>query len=247
MLVGACLLELLVSRSLLLLGSDGTGTGALLRLGHRDDLLERVLGHVLKLRARRVALSHLLGTCLLWEEEELGHVKLQALYVGLEALRAAISAAVVNGNANGLCVLLWDLRLLELVKGEALAKAKLHVVTLCWRVHNRPQQAGSRPREHLGCLGLARVGSTLLASSLVQPGAHEHTVLASGLASIDLAKMHIGDDVVSSVTHGCNPPSAATLPLISVPRLNPESSNGSTRTGGDKHIYQLSCHVMPHT
>ena len=111
MLVGAGLLQLLVSGRLLLLSGDGTGASALLRLGHRDDFLESVLRHVLKLGAWGVALSHLLGTGLLREEQQLGHVELQALDVGLEALCASIPAAVVDGNADGLRVLLGDLGL----------------------------------------------------------------------------------------------------------------------------------------
>ena len=111
MLVGAGLLQLLVSGRLLLLGGDGTRASALLRLRHRDDFLESVLRHVLKLGAWGVALSHLLSTGLLREEQQLGHVELQALHVGLEALRASIPAAVVDGNADGLRVLLGDLGL----------------------------------------------------------------------------------------------------------------------------------------
>ena len=111
MFVGAGLLQLLVGGRLLLLSSDGTRTSALLRLRHRDDFLESVLRHVLKLGAWGVALSHLLSTGLLREEQQLGHVELQALHVGLEALRASIPAAVVDGNADGLRVLLGDLGL----------------------------------------------------------------------------------------------------------------------------------------
>ena len=44
---------------------------------------------------------------------------------------------------------------LELVKGKAPPIPLLHVVSHCLAMHNRPQGAGNRPREHLGCLGSA--------------------------------------------------------------------------------------------
>mmetsp|Transcript_60876 Transcript_60876/g.113848 ORF Transcript_60876/g.113848 Transcript_60876/m.113848 type:complete len:207 (+) Transcript_60876:100-720(+) len=202
MLVGASLLQLLVGRRLLFLRCNGTDFDRGVWLGDGDDLLQRVLRHVLQLGSRSVTLPDLLRSSLFGEEHKLGHIQLQTLDICLQALRATISSTMVNGNANGLGELLWDLGLLQFIQREALAQAKLHVVALCGRMHHWSQQASHRAREGLGCLGLAGVGSALLAAGLIQPCAHEHPVLAPCLAAIDLSEVHIGDNVVATVTHG---------------------------------------------
>merc|ERR1719240_2040710 len=90
-------------------------------------LLRRVLRHVLRLGPRRVALLRL---ALAGKNHELALVQLQARNVLLEALRAAVLAAVVHGHADGLRELLRDARLLQLIEGEALSEAHLGVVAL---------------------------------------------------------------------------------------------------------------------
>ena len=104
---------------------------------------------------------------------------------------------MVHSNADGLCKLSRNLGFFELIQSEALPQSKLHVVALCWGMHQRTQQSSSWPREDLCCLILASSCSALLAACLVQPGSHEHSVLATALAAIDLSEVHIGDDVVA--------------------------------------------------
>merc|ERR1719240_1005659 len=111
----------------LLLRRDGAGLLLERHLRQRDDLLRRVLRHVLRLGPRRVALLRL---ALAGKNHKLALVQLQARNVLLEALRAAVLAAVVHGHADGLRELLRDARLLQLIEGEALSEAHLGVVAL---------------------------------------------------------------------------------------------------------------------
>ena len=146
-----------------------------------------------------------LCTRLLREQQQLGHVELQSLHIGLQALSTSVATTMVYGNANGLGKLPWNLGLLQLIQGETFAQSNLHVVALRWRMHQRTKQSSRRTWKDLGRLLLASVGATLLAAGLVQPGAHENPVLPTSLASVDLPEVHIGDDVVASVTHGNRP------------------------------------------
>ena len=191
------LLQLFIDGFILLLRCDCPRLDTLLHLWHWNDVLQRVLGNVLQLRSRSVALPHTLCAGSLWEEHELGHVKLQPLDICLQALSASVSAAMVHCNPNGLCKFSRDLGFLQLVQSEALAQSKLHVVALGWRVHQRTQQPSGRAWEDLCCLFFPCVGSSLLSACLVQPGPHEHAVLAATLAAIDLSEVHIGNDVVT--------------------------------------------------
>merc|ERR1740120_554262 len=201
LLVRPRLLQLLVRTALLLRRRDGARLDPEGRALHGDDLLERVLRDVLELRLGRVALLHTLLAGLLREDEELRLVELQAVHVRLQALGAAVAAAVVHGDADRRRELRRDLRLLQLLQREALAEAQLHVVALRGRVHHGSQQPRGGPWGQARGLGLAVLAAALLAGGLVEPSPHHHAVHAAVHHAVDLAEVHIGDDMVARTCH----------------------------------------------
>merc|ERR1719163_735348 len=118
----------------LLLGRDGPSLLLQRRLRQRDDLLERVLRDVLRLRPRSVTLLRL---ALPGKDHELALVELQAGDVLLETLRASVLAAVVHRNPDSLRELLRNTRLLELIESEPLPETNLGVVALGRAAHSR--------------------------------------------------------------------------------------------------------------
>merc|ERR1719171_2207216 len=198
LLVRAGLFQRLVRGLLLLRAGDGARLDAQLRLRDGDDLLQGVLRHVLQLRTRGVALLHALRARALWEDLQLGHVQLQPLHILLQALRAAVLAAVVHGDADREREPLGDLGLLELREREALAQAQLHVVPLRWGVHDRPQESPDRAGRDGGRLLLPREAAALLPARLVEPGPEAELLLPLVAA---LLEVDVGDDVVSLLRH----------------------------------------------
>merc|ERR1719359_1763309 len=138
-------------------------------LWERDDLLQRVLRHVLRLRTRRVALLRLV---LPRQHHQLALVQLQASDVLLQALGAAVLAAVVHADADRASELLGDPSLLELIQREPAAQADLRVVALRHAVDRRAQLPSSRARRDLRRLLLARRAAALLTAGLVEPSAN---------------------------------------------------------------------------
>ena len=215
----SCLLQFLVSGFRLLLFCDGSRLDALLWFWHWNNLLQGVLRHILQLRTRGVTLFHALCARLLGEQQQLGHVKFQSFHIGLETLGTSVASAMVHCDANGLGKFPGDVCFFQLIQSETFAQSHLHVVALCWRVHQWTKQSSRWTRKDLGCLFFASVCSTLLAASLVQPGSHENPVVATGLATIDLSEVHIGNDIVASVPHGDLLFSKLNLPLCFEPSM----------------------------
>merc|ERR1711871_769151 len=96
LLHGACLAQDLEHACLFLCSCDRTSLHTDLWLGYRDDLLQRVLCHILQLGLRCVAFLHTFLAGLLREDEKLRLVELQPLHISLQALCTAVSAAVVH-------------------------------------------------------------------------------------------------------------------------------------------------------
>ena len=128
-LVAAGILQHLVCGVLLVLlvAGDGARLDEEARPLDRDDLLQSVLRNVLELRLRGVALLHALLAGLGREDEELRLVELEAVHVGLEALLAAVPAAVVHGDADGRRQLDGDLGLRGLLRAFSSGRSALRV------------------------------------------------------------------------------------------------------------------------
>jgi hypothetical protein len=114
-------------------------------------------------------------------------VVLEARDVRVEALLALVRPAVVNGDADRLGDGGGHARGLELLQGEAAARADLGVVA-----HRLAADGGAERLDRAGGdgrrLGLARIAPALLARGLVEPGADAQVPL--------LAVVHVREDVV---------------------------------------------------
>merc|ERR1719452_355971 len=92
-----------------------------------------------KLLSSGISLAWLLGVQ--GEQDQLGLVLLQALGVQLEGLHALVPAAVINGDSDGLRVLLAQPSSLQLLEGEAPASPLLEVVLVGGAADHGPQLA----------------------------------------------------------------------------------------------------------
>merc|ERR1719401_475510 len=80
-------------------------------------------------------------------------------------------------------------------------------------MHHRSEQARRGPWRQLRCLRLAGRRTALLAARLVEPCLHHHPVEAPMLHAIDLAEVHVREDIVASCRHLADlaSPSASSL------------------------------------
>jgi hypothetical protein len=106
-------------------------------------------------------------------------------------LLRSILAPVVDGNTNAEGLAAVDLRLLQLLKSEALASALLRVIPNGLAVNNGPHQSRDRAREHALRLGEAVLPPPVLAGSLVEPS--PNPTLVSRLVMPVLVEMGVGD------------------------------------------------------
>merc|ERR1719152_893840 len=130
--------ERMLRAECLLVGRDRASLLLERRLRQRDDLRVRVLRDILRLGPRGVSLLRLV---LAGKNHELGLVQLQARNVLLHTLRAAVPAAEIHRDPDGLRELLRNFGRLKLLQGEALAKAHLGVVALRLAADGRTQAA----------------------------------------------------------------------------------------------------------
>merc|ERR1719201_182025 len=116
LLVSASFLQGLVRRRLLLGVSYLASLDAEGFLWDGDDLLEGILGNVLQLGPWRVTLLDALLARLLWEDQQLRLVQLEAVNILLEALGAPVASSVVHRDANSGGKLWSNLRRAQLCK-----------------------------------------------------------------------------------------------------------------------------------
>merc|ERR1719456_1670362 len=128
------------------------------------------------------------------EQHELGHVRLQALSVQLEALLRQVLAAVVDADADGGGIAGVDLSSGELLNRETAAEALLEVVADGLAVH-RGAEVAEGAREDRLSLRDARAAAVLLALGLVQAG-HDVTLLRAARLEV-LALVELGDLIVT--------------------------------------------------
>merc|ERR1719420_1928701 len=101
---------------------------------------------------------------------------------------------MVYTDANCLCQLRRNLRLLQFSKGKATTNSNLRVITLSGWMNNRTQ-GGRWPWRYPSSFLLTQCTAALLAASLVQPGLNQalpiHIPLGhkeTGLAEVDICK-----------------------------------------------------------
>merc|ERR1719452_385236 len=143
-----------------------------------------------KLLSGGISLAWLLGVQ--GEQDQLGLVLLQALGVQLEGLHALVPAAVINGDSNGLRVLLAQTSSLQLLKGEAPASPLLEVVLVGGAAHHGPELAQG-PGGDAGSLLNPVLAAPDLPRRLVEPGLD--------IALPVLVEVTIGDDVIPLCWH----------------------------------------------
>jgi len=99
------------------------------------------------------------------------HVLTETLNVKLKRLLTARMTTLVDSDTDGASKLRVDLSSLELIDGEATASTDAHVVATRGAADDGTELL-DWAREHLLCLQHTSIVTTLLASSLVVPGAH---------------------------------------------------------------------------
>jgi hypothetical protein len=170
-----------VSRSLLLIGGDGTG---LLAVGNSDErkLVALLNGNLnllggsnilaldgrLRLLTLLDTLASLVGVS--GEDDQLGAVDLEALNVSLQALLVLVLATVVNGNTKLTGLVLGKTGTLELSKGESTASANTARVLSSASMDDGADGTSDGLGEDTGGLGLSVKSSAELAGRLVEPG-----------------------------------------------------------------------------
>ena len=158
--------------------------------GHEGSL---ELGGRGGLRGRCVAVLDLAR--LAGEDDEAGHVCLQAGNIKLEGLDAPIASAEIYGNTDRAGLFGGNADLLELLEGESLSELELGVVPLSGAPDSGAEKSSDRGGRDALRLGLACQTPALLAHGLVERDLY--TLLPV------LVKVLVGDHIVVLDHLGC--------------------------------------------
>merc|ERR1719362_853346 len=106
---------------------------------------------------------------------------------------------MVNGNTNGGCELYCNLCFAKFFQCKTFTKPQLHVVSLGWRMDNRPEQTSSGTWTQFGSPCTSCDCAALLATCLIKPCPHVPSIKFTSLTTINFTEVDIWNDIVATM------------------------------------------------